>query len=149
MVRPRPIIMVGEQGELQSLSTPSKVLLLHSVVRGHHIFKDIWTPYIGENLKLRQEVGNKHDSLAVAVMRPPSTIVGRVPKELSKFLWTFLDSGGEIVCEVTGKRKKERVSKYHAYTSFLQLMLCGSSAKFRHFRKHLQHSHDNSYVRIG
>ena len=40
-----------------------------SVVRGHHIYKSIWTPAIGEELLLEVEDGNKHDKHAVASER--------------------------------------------------------------------------------
>ena len=54
------------------------MLLLHSIVCGHHVFKNIWTPYVGEILTLQQEAGNRHDRFAVAVTRPPAgMIVGR------------------------------------------------------------------------
>ena len=33
-------------------------------------------------------------------------IVGRVPVELTKAMWRFVQDGGEIFCEVAGKRKK-------------------------------------------
>ena len=32
-----------------------------SVVRGHHVFKDIWTPVIDEQLTVKKEDSNKHD----------------------------------------------------------------------------------------
>ena len=76
-----------------------------SAIRGHHIFKHVWTPFVGEKLSLVQEHGNKHDRFAVAVTKD-ATIVGRVPRELSRKFWKFLLAGGEIACEVTGKRRK-------------------------------------------
>ncbi len=33
-------------------------------------------------------------------------VVGRVPRELSRLFWTFIDGGGQIKCEVTGRRKR-------------------------------------------
>ena len=40
-----------------------------SVVRGHHIYKDIWTPYVGEQLFVQTEDKNEHDTHAVAIIR--------------------------------------------------------------------------------
>ena len=37
-----------------------------SVVRGHHVYKYIWTPGIGEELSVEKEPGNLHDSFAVS-----------------------------------------------------------------------------------
>ena len=45
-------------------SVPSfedSIFLLESVIRGHHIFKEVWTPRLGEILTVRKEVGNAHD----------------------------------------------------------------------------------------
>ena len=36
--------------------------LYHSIVRGHHVYKSVWTPYIGEVLPVQEELGNEHDS---------------------------------------------------------------------------------------
>ena len=37
--------------------------LYHSIVRGHHVYKSVWTPYIGEVLPVQEELGNEHDSI--------------------------------------------------------------------------------------
>ena len=34
------------------------ILLQESVIRGHHVFKEIWTPRHGEILLVNQEPGN-------------------------------------------------------------------------------------------
>ena len=39
-----------------------------SVIRGHHVYKDIWTPFVGEILNVQQEVHNAEDRFAVAVV---------------------------------------------------------------------------------
>ena len=41
-----------------------------SVVRGHHIYKSLWTPEVNEILLLRRETGNEQDEYAVAVLDP-------------------------------------------------------------------------------
>ena len=35
-------------------------LQIDSVVRGHHIYKSVWTPVIGEDLYLEPEESNEH-----------------------------------------------------------------------------------------
>ena len=40
-----------------------------SVLRGHHIYKVVWTPEVGEVLQVRTEDGNEHDEHAVAVVK--------------------------------------------------------------------------------
>ena len=34
------------------------ILLQESVIHGHHVFKEIWTPRLGEILLVNQEAGN-------------------------------------------------------------------------------------------
>ena len=53
-----------------------------SVVRGHHIYKRIWTPDIGELLNVITEDSNEHDAHAVAVLKSDH-IVGHVPRSSS------------------------------------------------------------------
>ena len=52
-----------------------------SVIRGHHIYKSVWTPFIGEELVVKAEDGNEHDEAehAVAVMKE-GCVVGHVPR---------------------------------------------------------------------
>ena len=55
-----------------------------SVIRGHHIYKDIWTPNLGEILPCKVEPGNVHDPYAVAVERDQDdTTIGHVPRSIS------------------------------------------------------------------
>jgi len=39
----------------------NSIFLQESVMRGHHIFKGIWTPKTEEIVQVRQEAGNPHD----------------------------------------------------------------------------------------
>jgi len=52
--------------EMASAPVSDDSIFLHiSVIRGHHIFKGIWTPRTGETVQVRQEAGNPHDRNAV------------------------------------------------------------------------------------
>lgn len=82
-----------------------KVLFVNSVVRGHHVYKDVWTPFIGEELTVLREPENEYDCFAVSIILDGS-VVGCVPKELSRHFSRFLLGGGEIMCEITGRRRK-------------------------------------------
>lgn len=80
------------------------VFLWEGVIRGHHIYKAVWTPTIGENLGVSREPGNLHDPRAVSILRS-GTIVGHVPREHNRIFWHFLSHDGHISCEVIGARK--------------------------------------------
>ena len=78
---------------------------IQSIVRGHHIYKVVWTPVIGEELTVIPEENNDHDRHAIAVMKD-GEVVGHVPRELSKILYFFLRrSGSRVSCVITGRRK--------------------------------------------
>ena len=64
-----------------------EVYEVDSVVRRHHVFKEIWTPFIGEDLECKRDVSNTRDAYAVGIMRQEETgltaIVGHVPRKIS------------------------------------------------------------------
>ena len=53
-------------------------LRLDSVICGHHIYKDIWTPFTGEILHVEREAHNTAaNRFAVAIVKD-ETVVGHV-----------------------------------------------------------------------
>ena len=38
------------------------------VVRGYHVYKDVWDPYLGDGFTTKHERNNPHDKYAVAVL---------------------------------------------------------------------------------
>jgi len=76
------------------------VVCYGSIVRGHHIYKTIWTPFIGEILTVNHEEDNSYDSCAVAWLHR-----GDLPWDISEVSWFFLLHGGNISCEITGHQK--------------------------------------------
>ena len=75
-----------------------------SVFCGHHVFKDIWSPFVGEILNVQQEVHNAKYRFAVVVVKN-ETIIGHVPREVLLLFWYFIEHDGTITCEVIGLRK--------------------------------------------
>ncbi len=72
-----------------SLTDQDDVYLHKSFVRGHRIYKRVWSPIIGEVLELLREEGNEHDRFAVCLLKPRAETVGHVPRELSRKIWHF------------------------------------------------------------
>jgi len=59
------------------------LLAIETMVRGYHVYQSIWDADIdGENLECFRELGNIHDSPAVAI-RKDDSVVGRVPRAIS------------------------------------------------------------------
>ena len=74
-----------------------------SNVRGYHVYKDVWDAAIGEVLVCEPEPRNAEDRYAVAVKKD-ETIVGHLPRNLSRVCSLFIRRGGMIQCTVTGRR---------------------------------------------
>ncbi len=68
---------------MASQDTSDLVHTLDSAVRGHHIYKRIWTPTVGEKLQLRPEEDNQSDPKAVAVLKH-GVIVGHLPRKTDR-----------------------------------------------------------------
>ena len=73
-------------------------------VHGYHIYKEIWEVVIGECLICEREHTNNHDRYAVAVIKD-RTIVGHLPRRVSRVCSLFLRRGGTIDCIITGQRR--------------------------------------------
>ena len=87
------------------LPVPDEAVYLHeSVVRGHHVYKRVCYPVVGEILQLSCEEDNDHDRFSVSVMKA-EFVVGHAPRRLSRTVWYFLRHCGKATCEVTGRRK--------------------------------------------
>ena len=78
-------------------------LTVDSCIRGYHVFKNVWTPTVGEQLTCQREIGNNKDRYAVVILRNRTT-VGHVPRKISAACALFLQRKGSIHCVVTGGR---------------------------------------------
>ena len=78
-----------------------------SCVRGFHVYKSIWTPFIGETLSCSRETTNLHDPFAVKVLKTDE-IVGHLPKRISSTCSNFIRKGGIITYTVNGERRFSR-----------------------------------------
>ncbi len=56
-----------------------------SVVRGHHVDKDIWIPSIGEVLVAKKERGIGHDRCTVALTWHNGVLVATFPESSPRF----------------------------------------------------------------
>ena len=78
--------------------------LVESVVRGYHVYKDIWDAVVGQEFPCKPEDGNRVDPFAVAVVRG-DTVIGHVQRKISSICSLYLRRDGSIVCCVTGSRQ--------------------------------------------
>ena len=85
-----------------------------AAIRGHHIYKDIWVPLIGQELICKRDSRDEaleYDRNAIGVFKPgnPEVLVGHLPIELSCLFKHFLETSAynTLSAVVTGKRKRE------------------------------------------
>ena len=80
---------------------------LKTAIRGYHVYKDVWTPTIGDEFDCRQEPNNVEDRYAVGVYgdSESSDVLGHLPREISQVSYFFLKHDGSITGKVTGKRR--------------------------------------------
>ena len=81
-----PYVLIDSAFYRRPVMAASQVVLRgvyekESVVRGHHIYKTVWTPVIGEELPVEREEDNQHDQHAVAVVKN-GDIVGHMPRSI-------------------------------------------------------------------
>ena len=74
------------------------------MIRGYHVYKDIWEAVLDEELPCQKELGNLVDPFAVAVIRD-GVVVGHVPKKISSVCALFLQRNRSITCCVSGYRR--------------------------------------------
>ena len=82
-------------------------LSFNSVIRGFHVYKDVWEPQTDEILICVRESANLHDPFAVAVTKGPM-VVGHIPRRISALCSLFLHRNGCITCHVTGSRQHSK-----------------------------------------
>ena len=79
------------------------------MIHGYHEYKVVWdNPVVGENLLCEREIGNPHNTHAVAVKKVIDgnlTVVGHIPRRISSICSIFLRRGGTIDCTVDGSRR--------------------------------------------
>ena len=83
------------------------IIEFESFVTGHHVYKAVWSPFIGESLNTIMELDNVHDKYAVKVLKNQA-VVGHVPREISRYCSFVLNSGGTMDATDWRPRKQER-----------------------------------------
>ena len=69
-------------------------IVLDSVIRGHYVYKTIWSPFVRKTLHLQTNAESERDINAVASIKN-SVVVGHAPKEMSPTFLLF-QHGGSI-----------------------------------------------------
>ena len=66
---------------------------VNSMVRGYHVYQEVWEVRIGEVLPCLREVRNRHDPYAIAVK--DELVIGHLPHKISCIYSIFIRRGSE------------------------------------------------------
>ena len=110
------IFLVGKTPRSPGLSCAlfTMEMIVLSCIRGYHIYGEVWTVIIGEQLLCEREPGNVVDRYAVAVQKDLGVTVGHLPWKISRMCNMFTQRGGEITATVTDHEESSLDTKYHA-----------------------------------
>ena len=95
-----PAGVLSLEGAEMSSCENNATYAVQTVVRGYHVYKEVWSATVGQVLPCQQERGNVHDSYSVATV-DGNTVVGHVPRVISAHCSLFLRRNGVVICEVT------------------------------------------------
>ena len=73
------------------------------MVRGYHVYRDIWTAIVRNEIQCQREGRNQFDPFAAAVMKG-GRIISHVQRNISSICSLFLHRDGAITCRVTSGR---------------------------------------------
>ena len=77
----------------------SETFSIEAMVRGYHVYQNIWDAALEEQLSCQREPTNSHDPFTVAVMQS-QVIVGHIPRKISSVCSMFLLRAGTIRCRI-------------------------------------------------
>ena len=81
-------------------------LEVESCVQGHHVYRNVWIPEIGQLLECVFEQGNSKDPYAIIVLHGGyKKTVRHLPRKISAACSVFLRNEGQITCFITAPRR--------------------------------------------
>ena len=79
----------------------SKTFEFTSAVRGYHVFRQVWEPYLEEILLCYQEIGNDFDFFSIKTCTGDDVTVGHLPREISQPTKFLIDQGAVVKSKIT------------------------------------------------
>ena len=78
-----------------------KVTQFSAAVRGYHYYGSIWFPEKEEELDFSHDFGNVFDVFAIKTCKLDGTVVGHLPREISRAIKFLLDGVAQISAILT------------------------------------------------
>ena len=116
------------------LATCLMELIIPSCI--YHVYGEIWTAVLDEQLFCEREIGNVVDRYVVAAKNDSRITVGHLPRKISRICSIFLMGAGTITATVTGRRRSRelRNNASHNLTRILMARI-ESNARLKSSRK--------------
>ena len=73
-----------------------------AAVRGFHVYRDIWLPYINETVKCLHEFGNTYYVFAIKCLKG-NMIIGHLRREICRPIKYLLDRGTIVAATITSE----------------------------------------------
>ena len=77
-----------------------------AAVRGFHVYRSIWKPYMEEELTCDHEYGNAFDCFAIKTEKD-GRIVGHLPREISRPTKFLIDRGAKVIARITSNHYRK------------------------------------------
>ena len=96
----------SETDDSVELSTDGQSFSLSCAARGFHEYRKIWAPTINHELIVKPQTGNLFDPYAIGLFTKirgkiePLSLVGHLPREISRFSKFYLEYGGSMKASV-------------------------------------------------
>ena len=86
-----------------NMTNTLKVTEFSAAVRGYHYYGSIWFPEKEEQLDCSHDFGNVFDVFAIKTCKLDGTVVGHLPREISRATKFLLDRGAQISATLTSR----------------------------------------------
>ena len=83
------------------MTNHSKTFEFTSAVRGYHVFRQVWEPYLEEILSCYHKIGNDFDYFSIKTCTGDEVKVGHLPREISRPTKFLIDRGAVVKSKIT------------------------------------------------
>ena len=83
------------------MTNHSKTFEFTSAVRGYHVFRQVWEPYLEEILSCYHKIGNDFDYFSIKTCTGDEVTVGHLPREISRPTKFLIDRGAVVKSKIT------------------------------------------------
>ena len=92
-------------------SSQDALLTFFTGLRGFHVYRSCWKPYLKQKIEFRKEKNNQYNTYVVAgYTKLPGKmvlcVVGQMPQEISRYKWFAIEGGANYTAQVVSTNAK-------------------------------------------